>query len=69
LQQAKQSATSATHLVHWNWTVSKCSDTVTNVVFETAIFLIPVEEVIEGKQAVIAKPATAFPEFVYITVF
>jgi len=39
LQQAKH-ATSAKHLDDWDWTVSKCSDT--NVVFQTAVFLIPV---------------------------
>jgi len=38
-QQAKH-ATTAKHLVDWDWTVSKCSDT--NVVFQTAVFLIPV---------------------------
>jgi len=39
LQQAKH-ATSAKHLVNWDWTVSKCSDT--NTVFQTTVFLIPV---------------------------
>jgi len=31
-------ATNAKHLVNWDWSVFKCSDT--NVVFQTAIFLI-----------------------------
>jgi len=39
LQQIKH-ATSAKHLLNWDWSVFKCSDT--NVVFQTAIFLIPV---------------------------
>jgi len=54
-------------LFDWDWTVSKCSDT--NVVFQTAVFLIPV--VRNNKRlpgALTAKPATAFPEFVYIAV-
>ena len=37
LQQAKH-ATSANHLVNWDWSVFKCSDT--NVVFRTAFCLI-----------------------------
>jgi len=37
LQQAKH-ATSAKHLVIWDWSVFKCSDT--NVIFQTAIFLV-----------------------------
>jgi len=32
------STTSAKHLVSWGWSVFKCSDT--NVVYQTAIFLI-----------------------------
>ena len=28
------------HLVDWDWTVCKCADT--NVVFQTAVFVIPV---------------------------
>ena len=44
----------------------KCSDT--NVVFQIDIFLIPIVRNNEGRQALTAKSATAFPEFVYITV-
>ena len=46
--------------------VFKCSDT--NVVFQTAIFLILVIRNKEGPPALTVKPATAFSEVVYITV-
>jgi len=39
LQQTKH-ATSTKHLVNWDWSMFKCSDT--NLVFQTAIFLIVV---------------------------
>jgi len=35
-----KAATNAKHLVNWDWSVFNCSDT--NVVFQTAILLIPV---------------------------
>jgi len=44
----------------------ECSDA--NVVFQKGIFLILSYEITKGPQALKAKPATAFPEIVYITV-
>ena len=44
----------------------KCLDT--NVVFQTAIFLILVVTNNKNPQALTEKPATAYPEFFYITV-
>jgi len=49
------------------WSVFKCSHT--NVVFQTAIFLILVVRSNKcSSQVLTAKPATAFPEIVHITV-
>ena len=45
----------------------KCSDT--NVVFQTAIFLILLKEITKGPQALKAKPATVFPEIVCMLFF
>jgi len=61
-------ATIEKHLFDWDWTVSKCLDT--DVIFQTTVFLIPIvrNSKPEGHQALSAKPATAFPEFVYIIV-
>jgi len=53
-------------MVDWDWTVSKCWDT--NVVFQTAVFLIRVVRNNKGHYTKTAKSATAFPELVYITV-
>jgi len=64
LQQAKR-ATSAKHLASWDWSVFECTNT--NAVF-FAIFLILVVRTPKGPQALMAKPATTFPEIVYITV-
>ena len=47
------------------WSVFKCSDT--NVVFQRPIFLILVIRNSKRSQALTAKPATALPEFVYVT--
>jgi len=44
----------------------KISDT--NVVFQKDVFLIPGVKITKGPQASIAKPVTAFPKFVYITI-
>jgi len=65
LQQPKY-ATTAKHLVNWDWSVFKCSDT--NVVFQTAIFLILVVRNNKTSSGIDGKPTTAFPEIVYITV-
>ena len=46
--------------------MSKCSDT--NVVFQTAIFLILFVRNNKRSSGIDGKPATAFPEFVYIAV-
>ena len=64
LQQAKH-ATSET-LGQLKLVCFKCSDT--NVVFQTGLFLILFVRNTKGPQALTAKPATVFPEIVYITV-
>jgi len=65
LQQAKH-VTCAKHYVNWNGTVTKNSGT--NVVFQIDVFFIPGIKITKGPQASIAKPVTAFPKFVYITI-
>jgi len=47
------------HLVHWEWSAFKCSDT--KVVFQTAIFLILVVRNNKRSSGIEGKPATAFP--------
>ena len=62
-------ATSAKHLVSRNWSVFKCS--VTEVVFLRDIFLILVvrnDKRSSSIDSLTARPTTAFPEIVYITV-
>jgi len=46
--------------------MSKCSDA--NVVFQTAVFLIPVVRNNKRSPGINSKPVIAFPEFVYITI-
>ena len=53
-------------LVNWDWSVFKCSDT--NLVFQTAIYLILVVRNNNRSSGIDAKPSEAFPEIVYITV-
>jgi len=64
-QDCNRHATSAKHLVDWDWTMSKYSDK--NVVLQTYVFLILV--VINNKRSsgITAKPVTAFPEICYVT--
>jgi len=62
----RQSIQQVQNTVNWDWSVLKFSDT--NVVFQTAIFLILSYEIRKSHQALKAKSATAFPEIVHITV-
>ena len=52
------------HLVNCDWSVLNCS--VTNVVFQTGIFLLWLYEI--SPQALTIKPATAFTEIFHITI-